>query len=144
MEVLYPGSSQVQREFDLEFFELEEETATFIEPFTVTSYSVVHLPSEAPSYALQLTCGGKVIAYSGDTEWTDTLIPVAHGADLFICDCYSFERGAKYHLDYQTLMDHRAELGCRKLVLTHMNEEMLHKIQSLDVEGAEDGKSFVL
>lgn len=41
-------------------------------------------------------------------------------------------------------MDHRADLGCRRLVLTHMNDEMLRKIQSLDTEGAEDGKSYVL
>jgi hypothetical protein len=41
-------------------------------------------------------------------------------------------------------MDHRTELKCRRLVVTHMNDEMLRRIQSLDVEGAEDGKCLVL
>jgi hypothetical protein len=41
-------------------------------------------------------------------------------------------------------MSHRAELGCRRLVLTPMNDEMLHRIKSLDAEGAEDGKSYAL
>ena len=143
MEVLYPGSSQTQREFALKFIELIEETATTIGSLVVTAYEVVH-PSGAPSYALRVVCGGKVVAYSGDTEWTDALIQAARGADLFICNCYFFDKGGWYHLDYQTLMEHRTELECRKLVLTHMNDEMLHRIQSLDIEGAEDGKNFVL
>ncbi len=41
-------------------------------------------------------------------------------------------------------MDHRAELKCRRLVLTHMGDAMLSWIQDLDIEGAEDGKSYVL
>ncbi len=143
MEVLYPGSSQTHREFALELVELTDEAATTIEPLVVTPYSVVH-PSGAPSYALRVACDGKVIAYSGDTEWTAALVQAAHEADLFICDCYFFEKGGWYHLDYQTLMNHRAELECRRLILTHMNDDMLRKLGSLNVEGAEDGKIVVL
>src|SRR5919202_3365858 len=143
MEALYPGSSQTQREFTLEFVELPSATATTIGPLVVTPYDVVH-PSGAPSYALRVACNDKVIAYSGDTEWTDTLIQAAQGADLFICDCYFFEKGGWYHLDYQTLLERRTELECRRLILTHMSDEMLRRIQNLDIEGAEDGKSFVL
>jgi ribonuclease BN (tRNA processing enzyme) len=142
-EVLYPDSYETQRDFAIEFVELEEETATQIEPLTVTPYRVVH-PSGAPPYALRVTLEDKVVAYSGDTQWTDALIPAANEADLFICECNFYEGSAGYHLDYRTLMDHRAELGCRKLVLTHMNEEMLRRIESLEVEGAEDGKRYVL
>ncbi len=142
-EVLYPGSYETQRDFAIEFVELEEGTATEIEPLTVTPYRVVH-PSGAPPYALRVALEGKVIAYSGDTEWTDALIPAANEADLFICECNFYEESAGYHLDYQTLMEHWAELGCRRLVLTHMNEEMLRQIQNLDAEGAEDGKNLIL
>lgn len=142
-EVLYPGSYEAQRDFEIEFVELEEETATEIKPLTVTPYRVVH-PSGAPPYALRVALEDKVIAYSGDTQWTDALVPAANEADLFICECNFYEESAGYHLDYRTLMDHRAELSCRKLVLTHMNEEMLRRIESLDVEGAEDGKRYVL
>jgi ribonuclease BN (tRNA processing enzyme) len=143
MEVLYPGSSQERREFALKFVELEHETTAIIGQCEVVPYGVVH-PSGAPSYALRVTCGEKVIAYSGDTEWTDTLIQVAHRADLFVCECNFLEKSAGYHLDYRTLMDHRTELQCRRLVLTHMSGEMLRQIQNLEVEGAEDGKSLVL
>jgi len=72
------------------------------------------------------------------------LIPVARGADLFVCECAFLQKSRRYHLDYQTLVNHRAELECRKLILTHMNDDMLHRLGSLDVEGAEDGKVVIL
>jgi ribonuclease BN (tRNA processing enzyme) len=143
MEVLYPGSSQTERDFALEFVELAGEIATTVGPLAVTPYEVIH-PSGAPSYALRVACEGKIVAYSGDTEWTDALIQPAQGADLFICDCYFFDKAGWYHIDYQTLVKHRMKLECRKLILTHMSDEMLRRIQSLDAEGAEDGKSLVL
>jgi ribonuclease BN (tRNA processing enzyme) len=143
MEVLYPGSSQTQREFVLKFVELSEETAITVASLVVTPYSVVH-PSGAPAYALRVVCEDKIIAYSGDTEWTDALIRAAHGADLFVCECFSPEQVGGHHIDYQTLMNHRPELECRRLILTHMNEEMLRQLGNLNVEGAEDGKIVVL
>lgn len=143
MEVLYPGSSETPRKFDLEFVELEDETATGIGEITVTPYGVEH-PSGAPSYALRVSCEDKILAFSGDTIWTQALLKAASGADLFICECNYWEYEGGYHLDYQTLMDHQAELECRRLILTHMGEEMLRRIKSLEVEGAADGKSYIL
>ena len=143
MEVLFPGSSQAEQSFPLEFIELAEEETTEIGALMVTPYTVVH-PSGAPAFALRIEHGGKTISYSGDTEWTDMLIPAAHGADLFICEAYFFEKSVKYHLDYRTLMDHRAELRCGRLVLTHMSEDMLGRLENIGAEWAEDGKTIVL
>jgi hypothetical protein len=41
-------------------------------------------------------------------------------------------------------MNHRPELEYRRLILTHMNDETLRQLRSIDVEGAEDGKIIVL
>jgi ribonuclease BN (tRNA processing enzyme) len=143
MEVLFPGSSQVQRKFAIKFVELKDRNKTTLGSLAVTPYGVVH-PSGAPPYALRVECEGKVIGYSGDTEWTDALAAAAHGADLFICEAYFFEKKIKYHLDYRTLMEHRAQLGCHRLILTHMSDDMLRRLQDLDLEWAEDGKCVVL
>ena len=143
MEVLFPGSSGAQRKFAMEFAELAEGGETTLGSLSVIPYGVVH-PSGAPSFALRVTCGGKVIGYSGDTEWTDTLVQAARGADLFICEAYVFEKKIKYHLDYRTLMDRRIQLGCRRLILTHMSNDMLQRLQSLDADWAEDGKRIVV
>lgn len=139
MEVLFPGSSKVQRTFAIEFVELADRKETTLGSVSVMPYGVVH-PSGAPPFALRVTCAGKVIAYSGDTEWTDALVEAAAGADLFICEAYFFEKKIKYHLDYRTLMEQRARLGCQRLILTHMSHDMLERVQDLEVEWAEDGK----
>jgi ribonuclease BN (tRNA processing enzyme) len=143
MEVFFPGSSRIQRKFTVEFLELAERKQTIIGPLKVTPYSVVHASGDTP-YALRIELEDKVIGYSGDTEWTEALVETARGADLFICEAYYFEKKMKYHLSYQTLMEQRPRLDCRRLVLYHMSEDMLQRLPGLDVEWAEDGKNIVV
>src|SRR5439155_19738588 len=118
-------------------------TATAVGPVAVTPFAVEH-PSGAPSYALRVEYGGKLIAYSGDTEWTESLLDAARGADLFVCEAYSFEKRIKYHLDYRTLQAERARLECERVIVTHMSRDMLDHLREADVERAEDGKIVVL
>jgi ribonuclease BN (tRNA processing enzyme) len=143
MEVFFPGSSKVPQRFVVQFIELPEGRCTTIGDLQVTPYRVVHA-SGAPPYALRVEYGGRVITYSGDTEWAETLLLAAAGADLFVCEAYFFDKKIKYHLDYGTLREHRGELTCRRLVLTHMNTDMLTKLAEVDAESAEDGKQIIL
>ena len=39
-----------------------------------------HVPETNPT-ALRVEVGGRIIAYTGDTEWTDDVARIAHGAD---------------------------------------------------------------
>ena len=142
-EALFAGSSQTQQKYEMHFLEWHDRRKEGIGGISVTPFEVVHA-SGAPPFALRLEVDGKTIAYSGDTEWTHTLIELARGADLFICEANFYEKNVKFHLDYQTLMDHKDELRCKRLVLTHMNVEMLARLPSLDVEAAEDGTEIVL
>jgi ribonuclease BN (tRNA processing enzyme) len=143
MEVLFPGSSRVQRRFDTRFVELADRVTLEIASVSVTPFGVVHA-SGAPPFALRTVADGKTVTYSGDTEWTHSLIDAARGADLFIAEAYFFDRAVKFHLDLLTLLKHRAELDCRRLIVTHMSEDMLRRRDSLEVETAEDGKVVVL
>jgi ribonuclease BN (tRNA processing enzyme) len=143
MEVLFPGSSRVSRRFVVEFVELGDRAASIIGPATVTPFLVEHACG-APPYALRIEYGGKVIAYSGDTEWSENLIDAVRETDLFVCEAYFFDKRIKYHLDYRTLLDQRERLGCRRLVLTHMSEDMLRRVRDLEVEYAEDGRIIEL
>jgi ribonuclease BN (tRNA processing enzyme) len=141
MECLFPGSSTARREFPLEVIELEDGQRTQIQHAFVTPHAVRH-PSGAPSFALRVECGGKTISYSGDTEWVDSLIPAARGADLFIAEAYFYDRKVPYHLDYRSLVDHLGELEAERVVLTHMSAEMLARVDGLDHEAADDGKQI--
>ena len=143
MEVFFPGSSKVDRRFAVEFVELQERVPRIVGPATVTPFVVEHA-SGAAAYALRVEYGGKVITYSGDTEWTDTLIDAARGADLVVCEAYFFENKIKYHLDYQTVRENRKRLDCRRVVLTHMSADMLSRRSEADMECADDGQVIVL
>ena len=139
MEVLFPGSSQVQQRFEVRILELEPQKPQTCGEVTVTPYVVQHA-SGAPPLALRIACEGKIVTYSGDTEWIDTLIPAAQGADLFIAEAYFFEKRVKFHLDYRTLMSQLEALHPKRLILTHMSADMLTQLETLRCEYAEDGK----
>jgi ribonuclease BN (tRNA processing enzyme) len=142
-EALFDGSSQTHQEYEIRFLEWRDRQRQTIADISVTPFEVVHA-SGAPPFAFRLEVDGKTITYSGDTEWTDTLVEAAQGVDLFICEANFYDKSIKFHLNYETLMAHRDELRCKRMVLTHMNAEMLARLDSLEVETAEDGESIVL
>ena len=76
MEILYPDSWEKGWSFELEFIELTALREQVLPGIAVVPYLVDH-PSGAPSYGLRIDTGGRTIAFSGDTQWTDTLIPLA-------------------------------------------------------------------
>jgi ribonuclease BN (tRNA processing enzyme) len=138
MEVLFPGSSRVTRRFATAIVELAPGRATPIGPLTVTAFPVEHA-SGAPSYALRVGWAGKVVAYSGDTEWCEALVDAARGADLFVCEAYTFDRRIRYHLDHATLAQNLDRIGARRVILTHLGPEMLARRSEAAAECAEDG-----
>ena len=143
LDVMFPGSAGTDWGFPLNFQELIAGRREELDAFAVTPLAVVH-PSGAPAFAFRIEIAGRLIAYSGDTEWTDTLIDVGRDADLLISECYSFEAKPKFHLNYRTLRSHLSKLHAQRVLLTHMGEEMLAKLDELSVDGAEDGQLIEL
>jgi ribonuclease BN (tRNA processing enzyme) len=83
-----------------------------------------------------------VLAYSGDTEWTDALIPIADGADLFIIECYDHARFVTGHITWSLLKTRLPDLRARRIMITHMNPSMLERSDEARQAGllvAEDG-----
>lgn len=138
MEALFPGSSKVKQKFDIEIIELREQETRNIGDLLVTGFPVVHF-SGAPAYALRLELRGRIIAYSGDSEWTESLVEASQGADLFICEAYFFDKTMKFHLDYQSLISHWEAFTCKRIIVTHMSEDMLSRLDRLEFDAAEDG-----
>lgn len=143
MDVMFPGLSAVEQRFDLQVVELKADQRTAVGPAAVTPTEVVHACGDPP-YALRFEIDGKTLAYSGDTEWTDALIEVSRGADLFVCESYFYEKAVPNHLSYRTLSAHRDELDCDRLLLTHMSADMLSRLSEIEMEYAEDGNRVVV
>jgi ribonuclease BN (tRNA processing enzyme) len=137
MEVLFPGSSSVDRRFPMELVQLAEQRSAQIGSIVVTAFEVDHA-SGAPAFALRIECDRKIIAYSGDSAWTDNLIEVSRRADVFVCEAYFSEKKIRYHLDYATLVANRSRIDCKRVILTHMSEDILDRTDCV-FERADDG-----
>jgi ribonuclease BN (tRNA processing enzyme) len=137
-EALYPGLGEPP--FAVEEVTLAEGVPSTIGGLTVTPFPAVH-PSGAPPFMLRIEVAGRTIAFSGDTGWTEALFRLAEGADLLICECSTFARPHPYHLDYVTLAARRGELGCRRLILTHLGADVLERAAAgeVEIETAFDG-----
>jgi ribonuclease BN (tRNA processing enzyme) len=139
MEALFENSSKTKQRFDLSIVTLKPEETRSFGAVSVTPYPVVHGESGGPFLAYRVETEGRVIAYSADTEWTETLIPLARHADLFIAEAYYFDKILKNHLSLKTLEAHLAEIKPKRLVLTHMSDDMLGRLDILDYTAASDG-----
>lgn len=138
LSLLYPGPEDVCSGFWPDFRVLPERQPVQIGEVMVTAYPAAHSRMAQP-LSLKLECCGKTIAYSGDTEWTQVLPEVSRGADLFICETFEYRKAAGNHINYLTLQEHRHELGCRRIILTHLGDTMLDRCGSLEFECAHDG-----
>jgi ribonuclease BN (tRNA processing enzyme) len=138
MEAMFAGSTKVERKFATEIRELELHSRSELNGLAVTPYLMKHF-SGAPSYALRIETEGKVLTYSGDTEWVEELIPAGRDADLFICEAYFFDKVMKYHIDYSTLARHLPEIGAKRTIVTHMSAELLGRQDEIKLEAAHDG-----
>jgi ribonuclease BN (tRNA processing enzyme) len=140
-EALYPNSRNTPRRFDLTFVAYEAGKPLDVNGIRVTPFEVSH-PSGATPYALRIEAGGKTVSFSGDTEWVETLVPAAAEADLFICECFAFEREARYHLNWRTIERELPRLTARRVLLTHMGLDMLANMSTVSnprITWAEDG-----
>lgn len=147
MECLFPGSTGMTWRYELTIDEFEDGVEWIRGPIVARPFRVKHFCG-APPFALRVTCGGKIVTYTGDTEWVDALVPAARDADLFIAESYFRDKKMKFHLDFQTLMQHLDEIRPKHLVLTHMSSDMLDAVPdfptNLPVTAAEDGLEIVV
>jgi ribonuclease BN (tRNA processing enzyme) len=139
MEALFEHSSKTQQRFELSVVELTPEQAQNFGAVEVTPFPVVHGYSGGPFLGYRIAAEGRIIAYSADTEWTETLVPLARDADLFIAEAYYYDRIVKNHLSLTTLEAHLNEIRPKRLILTHMSDDMLGRLDTLGHTAAHDG-----
>ena len=139
MEALFENSSRTPRKFELSIVTLASAESRTFGAVTVTPFAVVHGDSGGPFLGYRLATEGRVIAYSADTEWTDNLVPLAREADLFIAEAYYYDRIVKNHLSLTTLEARLPDINPKRLILTHMSDDMLGRLATLPYTAAHDG-----
>jgi ribonuclease BN (tRNA processing enzyme) len=124
LEVFYPRSTAIAWRFAWNVAEIVPGEQGEVLALAVATAEVLH-QSGAPSTAVRLSDGKHVLAYSGDTEWTDALVAIADGADLFIVECYEHERRLTGHMSWVALKARLPDLRARAIMITHMGPAML-------------------
>lgn len=136
-EALYPGTSNVIDELGVRYLEYTEEEWLGHGDLEIYARKVTHAPPSNP-HGVKLSWKDRVFAFSGDTEWNDSLVDLAEGTDLFVVECNNFETESPGHLSYQTLMEKKGQFKTKRLVLTHMGSEVI-KQPNLEIERLADG-----
>ena len=139
MEALFENSSKRERRFELRIVTLAPAAAASLGEVEVTPFSMVHGDSGGPFLGYRIEVEGRIIAFTGDTEWNEALIPLGRDADLFISECYFYDKSVKNHLNLKTLQAHLAEIRPKRLILTHLGEDMLARLDTIAHETASDG-----
>ncbi len=104
----------------LRFYELPSDTTTYLRPLPgiiVRTGPVNHNPE---SLAIRIETQGKVLVYSGDTDFSEDLVSLARGADMLICES-STPEGMKItgHLTPSLAGRIAQKARVKKLLLTH-------------------------
>lgn len=139
MDTAFPGSFAAPQKFVLELVEIAAGETLAIGDMSVSAFQALHGPPDGPYHAVRIETEGRAVTYTGDTEWTPTLISAARDADLFIAEAYFRDKTVATHLSLNAIEAHLSELAPKRLVLTHMSDEMLGHPDRTSFETAEDG-----
>ncbi|MGA7428816.1 MAG: MBL fold metallo-hydrolase [Xanthobacteraceae bacterium] len=139
MDAAYPGTQGLQLSFPLTLREVEIGKRNEFGNLRVTPFRVVHDDRAGPCLGYRCEVEGKTVAYSGDTQWTDSVIDIGRNADLFICEAYTRDKPISTHMALSALEKHLPQIKPKRLVLTHMSNDMLARRAELPYESAEDG-----
>ncbi|HET9902758.1 MAG TPA: MBL fold metallo-hydrolase [Xanthobacteraceae bacterium] len=139
LEVAFPSYPPLPKRFPLTLVEIEPGTPQKIGALQVKAFPVVHSEAAGPCLGYRIETEGRVIAYSGDTEWTETLVEIGREADLFICECYVRDMAVKGHLSLTVLERNLDRIRPKRLVLTHMSGDMLDHLDTVRHPTASDG-----
>ncbi len=123
LEALYTGTLEKLGQLEITFIEYGKEPIKLGDK-KIVALPVEHSPPSLP-HGIRLEWKDKVFAFSGDTSWSNNLVPLCDQADLFVCECNFLHEQAFGHLCYDELVERRDQLACENIWLSHMGNEVL-------------------
>jgi ribonuclease BN (tRNA processing enzyme) len=142
LDLLYPGTPVLEK-LDVDFLEYAAGKTLKTEHFNLQAFEMIHSENALP-HGLRVEISDKVIAYSGDTSWTDELLLLSEQADVFICECNFFSKQVKGHMNYLELEKRLPEFSCKRMLLTHFDQEMLERQEQLEPGYLTDGIELIV
>jgi ribonuclease BN (tRNA processing enzyme)/isopentenyl phosphate kinase len=127
---LYKNEALKTLPFPCSFHEISTNNPFEEDGITISAFPMNHTP-EALGYKLMADLGTVIctIAYTGDTGWTENLIPLIQDSELAILECNFFDTEFPTHLNWNQI--NKLKKYSEKIAITHLGEEMLENIHSL-------------
>jgi ribonuclease BN (tRNA processing enzyme) len=139
----YRVLSQDKLRFPVSYIEVDAGDEFTVSGAQVSALTMNHTRSEL-CLGYRIRIGGKTIAFTGDTAWCNALATISDGADLLLIECTNYSTNTPGHLSYRQIARHRRELHARRIVLTHVGEELLRNAGKVRLPIARDGGRIIL
>jgi ribonuclease BN (tRNA processing enzyme) len=124
--------------FEIEYGEVRPGDTFRLADNEVEAFEVPH-SAEPFSLGYRVTTpDDQRVLFSGDSAWTDEFIEKSRDVDLFLCECCTLKPETPVHISYAELLAKRDQLGCKKLLLTHLGACM-REASDLSCDLAVDG-----
>ncbi|MFW9906737.1 MAG: MBL fold metallo-hydrolase [Candidatus Thorarchaeota archaeon] len=124
--VLYETIANQEYPFPCKFQEITPLTLHEVNGLKISAFKMLHTP-EAQGYRIETD--NSSIAYSGDTGWTEELLPLVKDTQLAIVECNFYDTKLEIHLNYQQIL--RLKSLTSKLALIHLGIEVIDKVPVL-------------
>ncbi|RLG47234.1 MAG: hypothetical protein DRN92_03590 [Thermoproteota archaeon] len=143
--LLYAYGKQIAPDVPINFIEMPPNTL-YLPGYVVTAFRTVHTRE---SHGYKIEGRGKKIVYSGDTEFSISLIEVSESADILILEA-SFPFDTTGHMTPERAAELAREAHVKRLILTHMYplkfDLAIERAKEIfpDIEVAYDGLKIIL
>lgn len=123
-KALYSENIFRKLNFDIEYVEVRPGDTFRLADNEIEAFEVPH-SAEPFSLGYRIaTPDDQIMLFSGDSAWTDDFIDKSRDVDLFLCECCTLAPETPVHISYEELLAKRDQLGCKKLLLTHLGADM--------------------
>jgi ribonuclease BN (tRNA processing enzyme) len=144
IETTFPKIAGREWRFPWSVREVEPGVPQELLGLTAETVQVVHSQGSIDT-GVRLSDGRSTFAYSGDTQWTDALLQLSRGADLFITECYAWAPGTPGHISWPELRAALPKLDAKRVAVTHMGRSVLERVGEIEAAGLSvcvDGRVF--
>ena len=108
------------RGYQLDFIEARDGKHGSVGGCTFETREVEHV-NDLDCFCYRVTTPDGIIAYSGDTVMCPPLVPIADGADVFVCECSCWGDQCGPHLTPRDVLTLREKISPQtKFILTHI------------------------
>jgi ribonuclease BN (tRNA processing enzyme) len=142
-ELMYPELTKNRRRFPVVYKTIRPGRPISIRGMRIHAYRMQHT-DRFPCLGYRIEHRRNAAAFTGDTTWCDSIPAMSRGANLLLTECTDFDQRTPVHLSYTQLREHQAEIGAKRIVLTHVGDDLLKNRARVRLHIARDGERFVI